>query len=334
MKNQNLYPAPWSYKKKVALYTIFLVVFLFSFKTNIFAQSPLSIGTAPASEKLQLTPGEKHEGEIVVWNLSEKTTTYTILVRGFRQVENQPGTAIMLTETEEKRALYSASSWVKVSKQEIELVPNKNEKIFYEINVPDDVTKGEYTVIIAFISDTESKSLGTTAFTTLTAGTPMLIKVGDEFVENAELLKFTTDRNFYETPTIRFETRIKNLGDTHISPVGEIILTNIFKQEVGSITFNANGQSILRDNTGNYETVWDYGSFLTKDKKLILGPIDAKLIVTYRNFQPGFAPLVAETSFWILPWKYIILALLIFVTTMILLKMRKNRKREPQQLPK
>ncbi len=240
----------------------------------------------------------------------------------------------MLTETEEERALYSASSWVKVSKQEIELVPNKNEKIFYEINVPDDVTKGEYTVIIAFISDTESKSLGTTAFTTLTAGTPMLIKVGDEFVENAELLKFATDRNFYETPTIHFETRIKNLGDTHISPVGEIILTNIFKQEVGSITFNANGQSILRDNTGNYETVWDYGSFLTKDRKLILGPIDAKLIVTYRNFQPGFAPLVAETSFWILPWKYIILALLIFVTTMILLKMRKNRKREPQQLPK
>jgi hypothetical protein len=333
MKKQNLYPAPWSYKK-TTLIAIFLVVFLLLSKSTSFAQSPLTIGTAPASEKLQLKPGEKYDGEIVVWNLSDRTTTYQIYVRGFRQVENQPGTAIMLTEEEEQRYLYSASSWVTVDRQEIELVPHKNEKIFYEINVPTDITKGEYNVIIAFISDAETKSLGTTAFTSLSAGTPMLIKIGEEFVENAELLKFDTDKNFYETPTVTFETRINNLGDTHITPVGEIILTNIFKQEVGKVIFNANGQSILRDNSGNYETVWDFGSFLTKDRKLILGPIDARLVATYRNFQPGFAPLVAEASFWILPWKYIVIALLIIITTMILLRMRKRRKDQPQPLPK
>jgi hypothetical protein len=333
MKNQNLYPAPWSYKI-TTLVTISFVFLCFFLKTNTFAQSSLTIGTAPASEKLQLEPGEKHEGEIVVWNLSEQTTTYQIYIRGFRQVENQPGTAVMLTDDEESKSLYSAGSWVTVNKSEIELVPHKNEKIFYEINVPEDATKGEYTVIIAFLSDSEEKSLGTTTFTTLSAGTPILIKIGDEFVENAELLKFTTDKNFYEVPTVTFETRIKNIGDSHISPVGEIILTNIFKQEVGSIIFNANGQSILRENTGNYESTWDFGSFLTKDRKLVLGPIDARLVVTYRNFQPGFAPLVGETSFWILPWKYIILALLIIITTMILLKMRRKRKEEPSQLPK
>jgi hypothetical protein len=333
MKKKNLYPAPWSYKI-TTLVTISIVLLSFFFKSNTFAQSSLTIGTAPASEKLQLEPGEKHNGEIVVWNLSEKTTTYQIYIRGFRQVENQPGTAVMLTEAEENKALYSASSWVTVNKTELELVPHKNEKIFYEINVPEDTTKGEYTVIVAFISESDSKSLGTTTFTTLSAGTPILIKVGEEFVENAELLKFATDKNFYEIPTVTFETRIKNIGDSHIAPVGEIMLTNIFKQEIGSIVFNANGQSILRENTGNYDTLWDYGSFLTKDRKLVLGPINAKLVVTYRNFQPGFAPLVAETSFWILPWKYIVLALLVIITTMILLKMRKKRKEEPTQLPK
>lgn len=333
MKNQNLYPAPCFYKKTTLL-AIFLIAFLFVFKTNTFAQSSLTIGTSPSSEKLQLQPGETYEGEIVVWNLSDKTTTYQIYTRGFRQVENQPGTAVMLTEAEERKALYSAASWITVSKTEIELIPNKNEKIFYKITVPEDITKGEYTAIIAFISDTQAKSLGTTAFTNLSSGTPFLIKIGDEFVENAELLKFASDKNFYEFPTVTFETRIKNLGDTHISPVGEILLTNIFNQEIGKLVFNANGQSILRDNTGNYESVWDFGSFLTNDNKLILGPIDAKLVVTYRNFQPGFAPLVAETSFWIIPWKYIIIALLIIITIMILLKMRKNRKEQPQPLPK
>ena len=70
----------------------------------------------------------------------------------------------MLTEAEERKALYSAASWITVSKTEIELIPNKNEKIFYKITVPEDITKGEYTAIVAFISDTQAKSLRYNSF--------------------------------------------------------------------------------------------------------------------------------------------------------------------------
>lgn len=331
MKNQKVYPAPWSNKKRSFL-TIFLLSFIFLLSSNkTFAQTSLNIGTAPASEKLQLSPGDTYNGEIVVWNLSGSTTNYNIFVRGFKQIENQPGTAIMLTEQEEARSLYSASSWIKENRRTIDLVPNKNEKIFYEIKIPEDATKGEYNAIIAFISDYEARSLGTTAFTNLSAGTPILIKVGDDFVENAELLHFDTEKNFYEKPDLKFETRIKNLGDTHISPTGEIVLTNIFDQEVARISFNPNGMSILRDNTGNYETLWNLGSFLNSENKIVFGPLDAKLIVTYRNFQPGFAQLSAETSFWILPWKHIVIAVLILLTIIILVK---TKQKKQKQLPK
>lgn len=333
MKNQNLLAAPLRYKT-IAYILITVILFLVSFPTNLFAQSSLSIGTAPVSEKLTLKPGQIHSGEIVVWNLSNTTTSYKIVVRGFRQIENQPGTAIILTEDEESRALYSASKWLTVSKSTVELVPNKNEKIYYKIEVPEDVTKGEYLVMVAFISEAENKALGTAAFTTLSSGTPFLIKIGDDFVENAELLKFQTDKNFYETPAVRFITRIKNIGDTHISPVGEIVLTNIFQKEVARIPFNPNFQSILRENTGEYDLDWNYGSFITKDKQLVLGPIKAQLIVTYRNFQPGFSPLVAETSFWIIPWKYIVLILLSIITIMIIWRLRKRNNNKPQALPK
>lgn len=336
MKNLKRYSAPWL-NKKIALYlAVFFALFFVFPKQDLFAQSSLNIGTAPASEKLTLQQGEKYEGEIVVWNLSERTTTYNIFVRGFRQIENQPGTAIMFSEEEEQRALYSAAPWVTVSKQKVELVPNRNEKIFYEINVPDDATKGEYTVIIAFISEDVQQNFGTTAaFTSLSSGTPILVKVGQDFAENAELLQFDTDKDWYEEPNVKFFTRVNNLGDTHITPIGEIVLTNIFDQEVGKIVFNESAQSILRDNSASYETLWDYGSFLSKDSKLILGPIKADLILMYRNFQPGFAPLTATASFWIIPWKYILLLLLVIITTVVVLKMRKKKKeKEPRQLPK
>jgi len=333
MKNKNLLAAPNIYKKFV-LILISVILTFFSVKTPVDAQSALSIGMAPPSQKLNLQQSQTYTGEIVVWNLSQKTTNYKILVRGFRQIENQPGTAIILTEEEEARTLYSASEWVTVSKDEINLVPNKNEKVYYKIQVPEDSTKGEYLVMIAFVSEEENKSLGTAAFTTLSSGVPILIKVGEDFVENAELLKFETDKNFYETPTVTFLTRIKNLGDTHISPIGEIVLTNVFNQEIARIPFNENFQSILRGNNGEYSIDWNYGSFITKDKKLVIGPIKASLIVTYRNFQPGFSPLVAETSFWIIPWKYILLIILTIFTVVILWNLRKNQKNKPQVLPK
>jgi hypothetical protein len=334
MKNKNLYPAPWTYKKIALLIAVLVFLFLLSFKEGILAQTSFNLGTAPSSEKLQLQPGEEYQGEIVIWNLSEETTLYNVYIRGFRQIENHPGTAIMLTEEEDERAPYSASSWLTVSRDQINLVPNKNEKIFYDIKIPENATKGEYTVIVALISESDEEVIGTGASTALSSGTPILIKVGEDFVENAELLSFETDRKFYETPNVRFETALNNLGDTHISPIGEIVLTNIFKQEIAKIPFNENGQSILRDNAAAYETEWDYGSFLNADNKLILGPINANLLVMYRSFQPGFAPLSASTSFWILPWKYIVLLLLVIITTVVILKLRKKKKNQPQELPK
>lgn len=295
------------------------------FSKPTFAAS-LSLGTAPTSEKLQLSPGQKYNGELVVWNLSEKAINYDIIVRGFRQIENQPGTAVILTEDQESKSLYTATSWLTVSIPKIELVPNKNEKIYYEINVPKDATKGEYSVMIAFISQNDAKLNGTGATTTLSAGMPILIKIGNEFVENAELLKFSTEKSFYEYPKLSFDTRIKNLGDTHITPVGEIVLTNIFDQEIARIPFNPNNQSILRDNLGDYETPWNLGTFLTKDKALVLGPIKANLIVTYRTFQPGFSPLTSEISFWVLPWRLILLAVIIIVAIIVIVRVSKKRK--------
>lgn len=333
MKTRNIYAAQNIYKYILTI-PLTLVFFLVLPINKLFAVE-ITIGTAPTSEKLQLDPGEVHNGEIVVWNLSTVTTKYDIIVSGFEQVENQPGTAVILSEEAEKRALYSAAAWVTVSKDSINLVPNKNEKIFYSIKVPINATKGEYNVIIAFMSENQQKqAIGTGTLSTLSSGTPILIKVGDEFVENAELLQFTTDKNFYEFPDIIFYTQIKNLGDTHITPIGEIILTNMFGKEIAKVPFNENTQSLLRDNFGTYRSTWDYNKFLTNDKHLVLGKITASLLITYRSFQPGFYPLRAETSFWVIPWRYILIALIIIILTIIIVRKLLKRRKEYKPIPK
>ena len=336
MKNLNKHSAPYFKNIKYSAILVFSVLFFFLlFNPLAIHAAPLSIGTAPTSEMLNLQPGDKYHGEIVIWNLSDTTTTYDVVITGFRQIENQPGTAIFLTEEEESKNLYSAATWVTVDKTEVKIKKKKNEKIYYDIVVPENTTKGEYNIIISFLSQSGNGGPnGTAILTTLNSGTPILIKIGKDFVENAELLNFTTDRNFYEFPNVLFTTKIKNLGDTHITPIGEIVLTNMFDKEIARIPFNQNTQSIMRENTGNYESTWDFGDFITKDKQLVLGPIDAKLVATYRTFQPGFAPLTAETSFWIIPWRYIVAILLIIILIVIIIKTAKKKKTEYKPVPK
>jgi len=289
-----------------------------------FAQTDLSIGVAPTSKVLKMSPGEVYSDEIVFWNISQTGDTYKVFISGFEQIENQPGTAIILTPEDDAKALYSASKWFTTEKDTLYLEPNKNIKLKYSITVPQDATKGEFNAEIFLISQTEFEQIGTGAFTNLAAGTPFLIQIGDEFVENAELLSFISDKKIYEKINVKLLTHIKNIGDTHITPTGEIVIGNIFRQEVARLPFNKNNQSLLRDTDGNYEDIWLQSSYLSPNNAIALGPLKAKLLVTYRSFQPGFAVLNAETTFWIIPWKIIIAITVTILLAIIVKAIRKN----------
>lgn len=302
------------YKGIVLLPTIILLLSV----VPSFAQSDLSIGVAPTSKVLKMSPGETYTDEIVFWNLSQSGDTYKVFVSGFEQIENQPGTAIILTPQDDAIAPYSASKWVTVQKDTLELEPNRNTKLGYSITVPDDATNGEFNFEIFLISQSDAQQMGTATFANLAAGTPFLIQIGDEFVENAELLEFYSDKKVYEKINVNLLTRIKDLGDTHITPTGEIVIENIFKQEVARIPFNKNNQSLLRDTTGNYADSWVQSSYLSPNNAIALGPLNAKLIVTYRSFQPGFAVLDAQTTFWVIPWKIIIAVLAVLLLAIII----------------
>lgn len=138
----------------------------------IFAQGSLSIGVSPTFKTLKMQPGETYSDEIVFWNLSPEADTYDVYIKGFRQIENQPGTAIILTDEEEAESLYSASKWITVEKKTLTLEPSKNTKLKYTINVPTNTTEGEFNAEIFLISQTKGELEGTGAFTNLAAGTP------------------------------------------------------------------------------------------------------------------------------------------------------------------
>jgi hypothetical protein len=312
-------------KKLTYLLSLSLLFLCLFFTNDIFAK-PLSIGTAPTYEKLQLKAGEIYEDNFTVWNLETSTTNYYVKVSSFRQIQNQPGSAIFLTEEEDAKNPYSASSWVNVDQDILELIPNRNVTVNYTITVPSELAPGEYTAEIYFISEAAEQQGSTATYSLLSSGIPILITVGDDYAESAEILDFYSTKKIYEKPRFTtLVTRIQNLGDTHITPKGDIILTNLFNQEVGRIPFNNTSQSILRGTSGIYDSNWDLEQYIN-DGKIALGPITAETIILYRRNNPGFSVLSASTTFWIIPWKLIILILTVIIVVYVITKLSKKKK--------
>ncbi|MCD4811575.1 hypothetical protein K8R14_03155 [bacterium] len=295
--------------------------------TDIEAKA-LSIGTAPTHEKLQLQPGDTYEGEFTVWNLEESTILYYVNVSSFRQIQDQPGTAIYLPPEEDAKNPYSAKEWVTVEQDVLELVPHHNVTVGYTITVPKETALGEYNVEIFFSSEAADLQDTTATYNLLNSGIPILITIGDEWTESAEFLDFYSTKKIYEKPNLTtLITRIQNLGDTHITPKGDIVLTNIFNKEVGTISFNESSQSILRENSGIYESPWDMEKYIN-DGQLILGPITAEAIFLYRHTDPGFCILSATTTFWIIPWRLIIMVLIAIMVLYVTLKTKRKKPKK------
>ena len=297
------------------------------FTKNLYAKS-LSIGTAPTFEMFQLEPSQIYKDNFTVWNLETSTTTYYVKVSSFKQIQNQPGSAIFLTKEEDAKNLYSASSWVEVDQEVLELIPNRNITVDYTITVPDELAPGEYSAEIYFSSEEAEKQDETATYSVLSSGIPILITIGDDYAESAEILDFYSTKKIYEKPNYTtLITRIQNLGDTHITPKGDIVLSNLFNQEVGRINFNDMNQSILRGNTGDYESNWDLDKYINEGK-IALGPITAETVILYRRNNPGFSILSATTTFWIIPWKLIILILTVIIVMYVVFKLKKKKNKK------
>lgn len=71
MKKLNKDAAPYFKNLIYFFVSVFSLLFsFFLFNPSKILAAPLSIGTAPTSEMLNLQVGEKYHGEIVIWSLN------------------------------------------------------------------------------------------------------------------------------------------------------------------------------------------------------------------------------------------------------------------------
>ena len=149
-----------------------------------------------------------------------------------------------------------------------------------------------------------------------------------------ELVDIKMRKGFYEYLPAEIDIKVKNTGNIHIVPFGDvfidqgnkknvdIIKANVFRGNIlpGQVrTYTAtwdngfpirvpkevNGQ-IIKDKNGKieYETKWDFSKLLN----FRIGKYTGNVVMVYDNGQRD-VPLEGNVSFWVIPWKIILGAL-------------------------
>jgi hypothetical protein len=302
----------------------------------------INLTLSPTFLNLTTNPGESIDSQFRIRNNSNFTEYLRIRLAKFETVD---GAKPVLSEVSPSDTFVT---WVSLPEEEFSVSPNETKTVKFTIAPPQEASLGYY---YAFVVERVQEREGT-GQSALLAGSPALLTLLEVRSPNAkrelQLLDFKTDKMFYEYLPTNFTLRVKNTGNVHIVPTGNIFIDQGNRKDIAILAANESRGNILPQTEREFTGRWDEGmitmvpkpghpnQFETKidfDKPLSMfriGKYTANLLLVYDNGERD-VPLEASISFWVIPWKLIALAvflvLLPFVVFLTINKMRHTKKK-------
>jgi len=259
---------------------------------------------SPALVELNAEKGKTYNIQLTVTNVTSSDLAYSSSVDDFNSKDESGTPHILLDST--LPATASIKSWVSTLAT-FSLKAHKSQMVVAQVKIPNDAEPGGHYGVVRFSGhapELEDSGVGLSA----SAGALVLIRVSGAITEQASVASFFTARNnnqssLFEQSPITFVARVKNEGNIHVKPVGSIELRDMFGGLVSTMPINEEKSNVLPDSTRRFET--------TFNKNWMIGRYSASLTLGYGTTGQA---LTATTSFWVIPYKVILVALLALVT--------------------
>ncbi len=313
---------PLQLKKRLAI--AITLVFVFAIVGAATAQEVQRTYTLiNPSISHNIGPGEKVEGSTKIINQASTPLTFKVGVQDYVVVDNQGTPNLLPPNTLSNK--YSAASWIGVTPSQFTLQPGATQTVNYYIQLPFDARPGGHYAAIVYepINEDTTKQTGGSVNTQI--GSLFYITVKGPVKESGSVSKFFTD-SLHEYGPIKILTQISNMSDLHIMPKGKITVSGLFFKESQELS----NRNIFPETKRDYENT--FGSLF------MLGQYKADLTATYGTNNN--LPLVASLTFWVFPWRLLViivlLAIAIFLGVTYMKKRRKNSSgphSEPKQEP-
>jgi len=300
-------------------YHLFFITILFVFVLGVKPASALLISD-PLIE-FSLVPGEEIKKIIKITNDTKDQITIRPTTNNFTAKDENGGAKF----TDEKEGL---ASWIQIDPSLVTLNPGEREEKEFSILVPEDAIPGSHYAAI-FWESSASPIEGGASLVSKT-GHLILLRVAGQVIEDGKIVQFglVKDKKMFSSLPIDFLIRFENLGTVHLKPYGQIQIKNIFGQQSGLVEVNTiTRKNVLTKSIRRLEESW-------QDYPTITNGLLAGLRNEINNFGFGFytasvslvfgsenKQVSTQTSFWIIPWRLIILTLVLLIVFSFLLKM-------------
>lgn len=309
---------------------ILVGIVFFLFPAFSFAQSSptgLRLITSPLPINIVTEPGQTVSTELKVKNGGTGPETLRIDLMKFKAYE-EGGKPQLL----EREPTDDFLNWVTFSESSFTLAPDEWKTVTATFVVPTTASFGYYYAFV-FSRATDGEQVDQKQ-TALVGGTAVLVlleaRVADAKREVA-VAEFSVDKKFYEFLPATFTVKLKNTGNVHIAPRGNIFINQGSTKDIAILEVNSEKGNILPESNRIFNATWEDGfpRYVAKIEdgktlmdeennpvlelkwdwndasKLRFGKYTATLLLIYDDGTHDI-PIEGELSFWVLPWRLLI----------------------------
>jgi len=281
----------------------------------------LEIG--PVALSLEADPGQTIKTQIMLRDISSNKLIVSNQIDDFI-ANGEDGTPKLLVDSTEVSP-YSIKNWVSPLAQ-FTLNPKQVQTIPVTIKVPANASPGGHYGVIRFSGKAPGID-GTGVSLSASLGTLVLLKVKGPVTEKMSLVEFGTSQNkktsnIFEATPINLFVRLKNEGNVHEQPSGQIAIYDMFGKAVAGVNVNMPPKNVLPSSIRRFDQELDKSSL---GNKVLFGRYTANLKLKYGSSSD----IITKTiTFWIIPYRLILAIVIIVIgaiTSLIFVIKRYNR---------
>ncbi len=282
------------------------------------ADNGQALSITPPVLELPGEPGKTATASIKLTNISSGDLLIKSQINDFGAKNETGEPNIIFDYTQE--GSYTLHSWV-VAPPPFVLGSKQSKVVQFQINVPADAEPGGHYAVFRFTGQApELQETGVAISASI--GSLVLMRIGGAVQEKASVVEYYSatptfaKSSFFETGPISFVERIRNDGNIHLKPTGTIEVTDMLGRNAGTLRVNGDPnnpqdppRSILPQSIRRFQQ--------TLNSKWMFGRYTAKMKLTY---GVNSTPLESVTTFWVIPYKLILLILLIAIALFFIIR--------------
>jgi hypothetical protein len=279
------------------------------------ANNGQALEIAPPLVYLTVNPGQTVNTQIYIRDISSGDLIVTGQVNDF-VADGESGAPKVLLNNDQNDP-YSLKGWV-ASLPTLQLIPKQIKTLPITFNIPANASPGGHYGVVRFTATAPSLR-GSGVSLSASLGALVLLTVNGKINENLSVQEFSVNRGgkpgtaFAASP-VNFVERLKNNGNVHVQPTGQVSVTDMFGKKLAAVNVNVPPGNILPRSIRKFSQPLD--STVIGNKKLF-GRYTANLKVTYGTSKKV---LTASLVFWVIPYRLIITVIVVLIAGFFLLR--------------